>query len=78
MQAIRAVFEVSGIQKLNPVKNKNKDMNGNVVSKRLRRPKVSIVHTAGKAKRKLIMPNPKDAERAERSLKPALLKIWEE
>ena len=63
MQAIRAV-EDSGIQKLNPVKNKHSDINGKVVRRRFLRPNVSMVKTAGMAKRKLISPNPKDADNA--------------
>jgi|SRR5712664_3635584 hypothetical protein len=62
-QAIRASEEL-GIQKLNPVKNKHRDMRGKVVRSRLRRPKVSMVYTAGMAKRKLITPQPREAPRA--------------
>jgi len=56
--------EDSGIQKLKPVKKRQSDIRGNVVNRRFLLPKVSIVYTAGMAKRKLMMPNPKDAERA--------------
>ena len=39
-----------GIQKEKPVKSRKSDINGKVVRRRLRRPKVSIVYTAGMAK----------------------------
>jgi len=42
MQAMWA-GESEGIQKEKPVKNRNRDMSGKVVRRRLRRPKVSIV-----------------------------------
>jgi hypothetical protein len=41
-QATLAVL-VAGIQKLKPVKNRNIDINGKVVSNKFRLPKVSIV-----------------------------------
>jgi hypothetical protein len=69
---------LSGIQKLNPVKNIQRDIRGKVVRRRLRRPKRSIVHMAGRAKRKLIMPKPREAARALISLKPESRKICEE
>lgn len=65
MQAVRAVLFVSGIQKLKPVKNIARDINGKVVRRRLRRPKVSIVFMAGIANRKFITPQPREAPRAE-------------
>jgi hypothetical protein len=43
MQPVRAAWLDSGIQNEKPVKNMAIDMRGNVDSKRLRRPKVSIV-----------------------------------
>ena len=42
MQATCAVLD-SGIQKLKPVKKRNNDIKGNVVSNKLRLPKVSMV-----------------------------------
>lgn len=39
--------ELSGIQKLKPVKNNARDINGNVVKSKLRRPNVSMVYMAG-------------------------------
>lgn len=53
-------------------------MRGNVVSKRLRRPKVSIVYTAGIANKKLMMPKPRLARRAAISVNPELENITEE
>jgi hypothetical protein len=50
-------------------------MFGKVKRRRARRPKVSIVQMAGKAKMKLIRPNPKEAKRAWKSLKPDFLKM---
>jgi hypothetical protein len=42
-----------------------------------RRPNVSIVQTAGHAKRKLMRPKPHDARRAPVMVAPAFLKIVE-
>lgn len=65
MQATRAVCsDSSGIQKLKPVKRRNKAIRGNVVRRRFRLPKVSIVYTAGIAKSQLMTPNPREADRA--------------
>lgn len=44
----------------------------------MRRPKVSIVQTAGHAKMKLMSPKPKEARSAPISVAPAFLKIVEE
>ena len=43
MQARRALWLLSGIQKLNPVNNIVRAMSGKVSNKRFRRPNVSIV-----------------------------------
>jgi hypothetical protein len=58
------------MKKLNPVYNKERDMSGNVVRRRFRRPNVSIVYMAGIANKKLMIPKPRDAQRAETSLNP--------
>lgn len=47
-------MEDFGIKKLSPAPRSDKHMQGNVKSSRLRLPKVSIVQTAGQAKRKLV------------------------
>lgn len=49
-------------------------MNGKVTSSKLLRPKESISHIAGSAKRKLMMPKPIEAIRALPILNPALSK----
>lgn len=69
---------VFSIQNENPVNSRNNDMRGKVVSKRLRRPKVSIVYTAGMANKKLMMPKPRLARRAEILVNPDSAKITEE
>jgi hypothetical protein len=46
--------------------------------KRFLRPKVSMVYTAGNAKRKLMIPKPSEAKSESRSLKPAPRKMLEE
>lgn len=51
---------------------------GNVKRSSARRPNVSIVQIAGKAKRKLMSPKPKESNRAWKSLKPDFVKIVEE
>lgn len=75
--AILAVDD-SGIQKLKPVKKRQSDIRGKVVKRRFLRPKVSIVYMAGMAKRKLMMPNPRDADRALISERFACKKTSEE
>jgi hypothetical protein len=50
-------------------------MLGKVKSRRERRPKVSMVQKAGKAKRKLTAPKPKDARSALKSEVPDSLKM---
>ena len=50
--------------KAKPVMSKKRDMRGNVTSKRLRRPNVSMVYTAGRAMTKLRAPKPQDAKSA--------------
>lgn len=69
---------VFSIQNENPVNRRKRAMNGKVVSKRLRRPKVSIVYTAGMANKKLMMPNPMLARRAAMWENPESTKITEE
>lgn len=76
MQPVRGPS--AGIQKLKPVKRRNSDKKGYVVSRRLRRPKVSIVWIAGTAKTQLIRPKPSEALRAEIGENPASRKIWDE
>jgi hypothetical protein len=61
-----------------PAASSDQAMLGNVKRRRARRPKVSIVQMAGKAKRKLMSPKPKEAKRAWKSVKPDFLKMVEE
>jgi len=49
-------------------------MFGKVKSRRERRPKVSMVQKAGKAKSQLTRPKPKEASRAWKSVWPASMK----
>jgi hypothetical protein len=53
-------------------------MFGNVNKSRARRPNVSMVQMAGKAKMKLTMPKPKEARRAPTLLAPAWTKMVDE
>jgi hypothetical protein len=69
MQATRASV-LGGIQKEKPVKRRERAIKGKVVRRRLRRPKVSIVWMAGRAKTKFMMPKPREAVREERGVKP--------
>ena len=50
-------------------------MFGNVKISRVLRPKVSIVHIAGKAKMKLVKPKPQEMNKALRVSNPALTKM---
>ena len=52
-------------QKEKPVQKRKRERKGKVKRRRLRRPKVSIVRKAGRAKRKFRMPVPMEARRAE-------------
>jgi len=61
-----------------PAASSDQAILGNVKSNKARRPKVSIVHSAGKAKRKLMRPNPNEAHRAWWEVKPEFLKMVEE
>ena len=67
----------TGIKLQNPATSKVHAMFGNVNRRSDRRPNVSIVHTAGQAKRKLINPNPQEARRDCFASKPAEEKIVE-
>ena len=58
-----------------PVKRRKKPMSGKVVSNRLRRPKVSMVLTAGIANSQLTTPVPSDTANALTCEKPASIKI---
>jgi hypothetical protein len=62
MQGILALLEV-GMRKQSPAASRHQAIFGNVVRSRLRRPKVSMVYTAGKAKTKRTSPNPIEASR---------------
>ena len=62
----------------NPVMRRKIAIRGNDISKRLRRPKVSMVHTAGNARAKLMAPKPNDDSRACISVKFASVKMDEE
>lgn len=66
------------IQNEKPVQKRKMDISGNVVSSRLRRPKVSIVYTAGRAKIQFVIPQPNDTRRASRSPNPADLNMEDE
>jgi hypothetical protein len=61
-----------------PAANNVQNIFGNVNKSNPRRPKVSIVHTAGHAKRKLTRPKPKEASKACFSVAPPSLKIVDE
>lgn len=77
-QAIWALESLPvGIQNEKPVKKRQSDMRGKVKSRRLRRPKLSIVKTAGRANRKLMIPKPSDAIKAALREKPELTNISE-
>ena len=52
---------VSGMKKQNPAASSVHAMLGNVNNKRLRRPKVSMVQTAGNANGQLTGPKPQEA-----------------
>jgi hypothetical protein len=54
------------------------DMSGKVVSNRFRRPKVSMVYTAGRAKIQLVIPQPSEVIKAVRRLNPASINMDEE
>jgi hypothetical protein len=66
------------IQKENPAARSVQHICGKVKSSKPRRPNVSIAHTAGQAKTKLIRPNPKEARSASMLDAPASWKIVEE
>lgn len=53
-------------------------MSGNDTGSKLRRPNVSIVHTAGPANTKLTAPKPKEARIADVWLNPPSTKMFEE
>ena len=74
----RCALLSSGMKKENPVPRRVHAICGNVKSSSVRRPKVSMVHIAGKAKMKLTIPNPKDARRAFMVDAPASAKTVEE
>jgi len=65
----------SSIRRQQPATNKLQAMFGNVNSKRPRLPHLSMDHTAGHAKTKLVRPKPQDSRRESVSLKPACEKM---
>lgn len=67
-----------GIRKQHPAAIKHHAIFGKVKSSKFRRPKVSIVQMAGKAKTKLTRPNPKEERRVSRVFDPASLNIVDE
>jgi hypothetical protein len=69
---------VSGMKKHMPAASKLQHMLGNVKRSSPRRPKVSIVHTAGHANKKLTAPKPKEARSAPMLLAPESLKMVDE
>ena len=68
----------SGMKKEKPVKKRKIDISGKVVRSRFRRPKVSIVYTAGIANSQFIKPKPREAAKAEMGEKCASRNICEE
>ena len=64
--------------KAKPVMSKKRDMRGKVTSRRLRRPNVSMVYTAGRAITKLRAPKPQEARSAWISEKFACVNIVDE
>lgn len=65
----------SSISKQQPATSKLQAMLGKVNNNRPLRPHLSMDHTAGHAKTKLVRPNPQDSSRESVSLKPACEKI---
>ena len=65
----------SSIRMQQPATNKLHAMFGNVNSKRPLRPHLSIDHTAGHAKTKLVRPKPHESRSESVSLKPACEKM---
>jgi hypothetical protein len=76
MQALRAC--AAGMRKLAAVRARKSAMSGSEHSSRLRRPKLSIVNTAGIAKRKLTMPKQSDTTSDCLALYPASTKVYDE
>lgn len=62
MSGMRAP-ESSGMRKHSPAARRHQAMLGNVVRSKLRRPNVSMVYTAGKAKMNKTIPKPIDASK---------------
>lgn len=67
-----------GMLKLNPAPNIVTAINGNVKSNNDRRPKVSMVNTAGNAPTKLTKPKTQEANKAPNVENPASVKIYRE
>ncbi len=65
------------MRKQKPTKKRQMDIKGNVIRRRLRRPKVSIVYTAGRAKTQFMIPKPREADRADILENLASMKISE-
>lgn len=68
----------SGAQKENPVHSRHNPIKGNVVKRRFRRPKVSMVYIAGIANNQFVTPVPKETNSAFDREKPESMKIWVE
>lgn len=71
----KCAVSLVSIKAQRPAARSDQAMLGKVNSNRARRPNVSIVHNAGKAKRKLISPKPKEAQRACMAVNPEFLKM---
>ena len=76
MSARWALFELD-IREQSPTASILQAMLGKVNKSNARLPKVSMVQIAGKAKMKLMSPNPQDAQNAFSSDAPAFLKTVE-
>ena len=76
-RGIRALL-VSGMKKENPAASRVHAMLGNVNNKRLRRPNVSMVQTAGNANSQFTRPKPQEAKSACFCVYPASEKTVDE
>jgi len=65
----------SSIRRQQPATSRLQAMFGNVNNKRPRLPHLSIDHTAGQAKTKLVRPKPQESSSESVSLKPACEKM---
>ena len=75
MSPVRNIYCSEGTKKENPVHRRNRAKNGKVKMRSGRRPNVSMVKKAGRAKSQLRIPVPIDAKRAEVRLYPPCSKM---